>query len=325
MKFVLTIDTEGDNQWDHGRKLTVENIRYVPRFQNLCDKYKIKPTYLVTSEVCVDAFAREIFSEYVHAEKAEIGAHLHAWTTPPFLEKDGYRYNDRYHAFGNELPQVILSEKIRNITHQIENSFGKRPTSFRGGRFGFSKDMASILAENSYLVDSSVTPYVRWTSNEGLPGGIGGPDFIGYSPFPYKYEFSDRSLLEIPVTILPVRFPLNKSSKLAEYYFKKVDNNLLLRTLRKFLFSDQPSWLRPTPDMSMHLFNVLLRQAIGKKLPFFVMMFHSSELMPGCSKYRPDEDSVEKLYEMLESFFEILAEKDIEAVTLTEAVKIHRL
>ena len=42
MKFALTIDTEGDNQWDHGRKLSVDNIKFIPRFQRLCEKYNIK-------------------------------------------------------------------------------------------------------------------------------------------------------------------------------------------------------------------------------------------------------------------------------------------
>ena len=65
MKFLVTIDTEGDNLWDHGRKLGVENIKFVPRFQALCEKYNIRPTYLVTSEVCEDPYAREIFTGYI--------------------------------------------------------------------------------------------------------------------------------------------------------------------------------------------------------------------------------------------------------------------
>jgi hypothetical protein len=130
MEFILTIDTEGDNQWDHGRELTTENIKFVPRFQDLCDKYLIKPTYLVTSEVCEDPFAREIFSDYLLKDKAEIGAHLHSWTTPPYEDKEGYRFNDPNHAFANELPDDLLSRKIKNLTDQIESSFGRRPLSF---------------------------------------------------------------------------------------------------------------------------------------------------------------------------------------------------
>lgn len=325
MKFILTIDTEGDNQWDHGRELTVENIKYVPRFQNLCEKYLIKPTYLVTSEVCEDSFAREFFSDYLLNGKAEIGAHLHSWTTPPFQDKDGYRFNDPNHAFATEFPREILVEKIKNLTNQIGISFGIRPLSFRSGRFGFNEILASILADNSYLVDSSITPFTSWSVNKGLPGGKGGPDFVDKTPFPYKYDFTTCSLLEIPVTILPTRYPLNRNTTIARHYFRNVDNSIFLRVFRKFLFSNQPLWLRPHIWMNIELFNELIIEAIKIKLPYIVMMFHSSELMPGCSIYRTDKDSVEKLYDLLERFFVLLHDKKIPSVTLTEAANSSRL
>lgn len=323
MKFILTIDTEADNQWDHGRELTVENIRFVPRFQDLCNKFFIKPTYLVTSEICEDGFAKEIFTDYLLANTAEIGAHLHSWTTPPFLDKDGYRHNDKNHAFANELSVELLTEKIKNITHHIEASFGKRPLSFRSGRYGFNESVARVLAENCYLVDSSVTPFLDWSANPGIPGGSGGPDFIDNTPFPYRYTFGDSSLLEIPITILPTRFPLNKNKKLARYYFKKVDNNLLIKVFRKFLYRNQPLWFRPHPWMDTNLFDELLNEAIRVELPYIVMMFHSSELMPGSSIYRKDNDSVEQLYNQLEHFFVLLNHKNIASITLSEtAIKM---
>ena len=321
MRFIITIDTEGDNQWDHGRKLTVENIRFVPRFQELCEKYLIKPTYLVTSEVCEDKYARKIFTEYVSGEKAEIGAHLHTWTTAPFLDSDGYRENDPNHAFATELPRNLLAEKIKNLTIQIEKSFGKRPLSFRSGRYGFDRNLAEVLTENSYLVDSSVTPFVSWEEHAGIPGGKGGPDFMDNLPFPTIYNFDTRPLIEIPITILPTRFPLNKSAFLARKYFRNVNNSLVLRGFRKLVFKNQPYWLRPTPDMDIRMFNALLHEATIKRLPFIVMMFHSSELMPGCSSYRPDGESIEKLYELLDAFFIKLRDKEIGSLTLTEAAK----
>jgi hypothetical protein len=321
LNFILTIDTEGDNQWDHGRELTVENIKFVPRFQDLCERFFIRPTYLVTSEVCEDNFAKEIFSEYLLKDKAEIGAHLHPWTTPPFQNKDGYRYNDTNHAFAYEFPEVLLVEKIKNLTDQIETSFGKRPLSFRSGRYGFNEDLARILADNSYLIDSSVTPYTSWSGQKGMPGGGGGPDFVDKTPFPYRYNFAAGSLLEIPVTILPTRFPLNRNKNIAENYFRNVDNNLLLRLFRKLFFSNQPLWLRPLQWMHIGLFDELLKESMNIKLPFIVMMFHSSELMPGGSIYRADKDSIEKLYDLLEHFFVLLHDKNIDSVTLSEAAK----
>ena len=321
MNFILTIDTEGDNQWDHGRELTVENIKFVPRFQDLCEKYLVKPTYLVTSEVCEDNFAKEIFKDYLSNDKAEVGTHLHSWTTPPFHDKDGYRYNDVNHAFATELPEDLLIEKVKNLTNQIETSFGKRPLSFRSGRYGFNENLARVLADNSYLVDSSVTPYTSWSVHHGIPGGKGGTDFIDKTPFPYKYEFPNGSLLEIPITILPTRFPLNRYNTIARQYFRRVDNSLFLRVFRKLLFSKQPLWLRPHLGMDISLFNELLFESINVNLPYIVMMFHSSELMPGSSIYRTDNGSIEKLYDLLKSFFVLLNDKKIVSVTLSEAAK----
>jgi len=325
MKFILTIDTEGDNQWDHGRELSVQNIEFVPRFQELCSNYGIRPTYLVTSEICNDPYSREIFTAYSREDQAEIGAHLHSWTTPPFKDEDGYRENDPEHAFATELSYELMNKKIRNLTEQIEESFCKRPTSFRSGRYGFNNYVAKSLIENGYLVDSSVTPFVSWVAQKGLHGGQGGPDFIRHSPYPYKFRFDGGSITEIPITTLPTKFPLNRHRGVADYYFENVNNSMLLRVLRKLFYRNQPEWLRPTPEADITLFQELINEAVRLKLPFITMMFHSSELMPGCSKYRPDQNSVEELYILLESLFNHLKDKNIASATLSEAAKSIKL
>jgi hypothetical protein len=158
----------------------------------------------------------------------------------------------------------------------------------------------------------------------GLPGGSGGPDFLENDPYPYAFNFGIRSLVEIPITILPTKFPLNKSSKIARSFFRNVDNNLFLRAFRKLLYNNQPLWLRPLPWMDAKQFLQLIIQSIKISLPYIVMMFHSSELMPGCSMYRKSEDDVEKLYELLEVFFVILCDYEINSVTLTEAARCYK-
>ena len=321
MQFIITIDTEGDNQWDHGRDLTVENIKFVPRFHALCEDYGIKPTYLVTSEICNDAYARDLFTGYISDGRAELGAHLHSWSTPPFIDSEGFRENDANHAFASELPYDLLNYKIANLTEQISASFGKRPTSFRSGRYGFNEIVAKSLVANSYIVDSSVTPYVSWEVHKGIPGGKGGPDFIDSSASPYRYSFPNGTITEIPITIMPTRFPLTMSDKLAHYYFRNVNDSVVLRGLRKLFLSNQPVWLRPVPGTDLKLLTQLLNVTIARQLPFMTMMFHSSELMPGCSKYRPDSNSVEELYRLLNGFFKLLAERGIASSTLTQAAQ----
>jgi hypothetical protein len=321
MKFILTIDTEGDNQWDHGIALTSENIRFIPRFQELCNKFSVKPTYLVTSEICEDVYARMIFSEYISNDLAEIGTHLHSWTTPPFLDKDGFRFNDPQHIYASELPEELLEMKLQNITDQIESAFGKRPLSYRSGRYGFNEFIAQSLANKNYLVDTSVTPYTDWTFNKGLSTGHGGPDFLEKTPHPYVYEYNKNYLVEIPVTVLPVAFPLNKSRAFAIHYFRNVDKSFFLKVLRKILFKNQPLWLRPFDWVNINMFETLLKEAFRNKLPYIVMMFHSSELMPGCSMYWKDGEAIDRLYTLLTDFFKLLNQNNIPSLTLTEAAK----
>ena len=325
MNFIITIDTEADNQWDHGRSLTVENIKFIPRFQNLCERYEFTPTYLVTSEVCSDSFARELFSGYVDKKCAEIGAHLHPWTTPPFRDESGYRQNDSTHAYASELPYDLISEKIINLTDQITTSFGRKPTSFRSGRYGFNDVVAKVLIENSYLADSSVTPFVSWSKLSGIPGGNGGPDFLSYSPFPHTIENVDGKIVEMPITIIPTRFPFNINWQMTRSLLRIVNGNLLYRGLKRMHLFNQPVWARPFPGMTINKFHELFLESKRLGLPYLNMMFHSSELMPGCSRYRPDSKSIEELYLLLESIFKLLKKNQIGSLTLTKAAQAYIL
>ena len=319
MKFILTIDTEGDNQWDHGRILSTENIRYVPRVQKQCNEFSIKPTYLLTSDICEDAYAQSLFRGFLESNQAEVGAHLHSWTTPPYYDRIGLKHNDYHHAFASELPVELLNEKLKNLTLQIESAFGAKPRAFRSGRFGFNENVARSLVENGYLVDTSVTPFTSWRGMPGIQDGAGGPDFLSQRPRPFKYEFSTGSLVEIPVTVLPTRFPLNINHKIAERYFRNVGNHLFLRAIRKVFYRFQPLWLSPYNWMDINLLKEVVEEAERLNLPYLVMIFHSSEVMPGCSIYRPTIDSIEELYNLLNDFFTLLKDKGIASSTLTEA------
>lgn len=321
MNFILTIDTAADNQWDTGRELTCENIRTLPRLQNLCEKYLIKPTYLVTSEVCEDSFAREMLCDYTENNQAEVGALLHPWTTPPFFNKEGYRYNDIKHAFPNEMPDDILANKIRYLADQIRTTFGIRPVSFRAGRFGFSESIARILMTNEFIVDSSVTPYVNWSAFQGIPGSKGGPDYINKRPAAYIYNHKGNSLLEIPVTVVPTKFPLNKNNKLADFYFRNLGKNIMLKGLSNMFYRYQPLWLRPYPWMSIEMLDEVVVEAVKQKYPYLVMTIFSGEFTPGCSIYRPDNQATENLFATLEEFFKMITYYSISSVTLTEAAR----
>ena len=302
MRLVVTIDTEADNQWDPGIPVTMRSAAYWAPFQELCERHGVMPTYLVTTEVVEDDRARELLRDWSARGAAEIGAHLHPWTTPPFLDRPGLRYNDRQHSFPCQLPDGLLREKTTVLTEQIAAAFGARPTSYRAGRFGIDTRGARHLADEGYTVDSSVSPLWSWRHYPGL-NGAGGPDFRGHSPEPFRIAGSGgRGLIEIPVTIMTTYRHLRRLPLLLDAY-----RSLPVRAVRKLLLSrwllPQPVWLSPDPRYSSDDLASVWRCAAEAGLDAAVMMFHSTELMPGGSPFRADAQSVRELLQCLDVFF----------------------
>ncbi|HTP13154.1 MAG TPA: hypothetical protein VMM37_05970, partial [Bacteroidota bacterium] len=288
---------------------------------DLCLKYAVTPTYLVTSEVCGDRTAVDMLRSYRNANEAEIGSHLHLWTTPPFHDEVGLRYNDRYHGFVHEVPESLLQQKVEHLTSQVSETFGHRPTSFRSGRFGVNAACFRILLENGYTADSSVTPYVDWSHETGIPGRGGGPDFSRAGAAHYPVATGEKRLVEFPVTILPTKLPFTTSDSLTRWY-GSWGRNRIVRGLKRLSFGQQPVWLRPFPSTSLSSLKEVTGAAQDRKLQFITMMFHSSELKPGCSPYRKDQESVESLFRLLEEFFAFLLERRIPSVTLSAAAAL---
>jgi len=85
-RFVITLDTEPDNEWGRPRVATTENARFVPRFHELCQKAgPFKVSYLLTFEMAEDPFLSDFLAPRLAAGECEVGAHLHPWNTPPLL------------------------------------------------------------------------------------------------------------------------------------------------------------------------------------------------------------------------------------------------
>jgi hypothetical protein len=317
MKLIVTIDTEADNQWDHGRPLSTQNVEYWQPFQDLCEKYAIFPTYLITSEIATNPQAVKFLRPLVEANKAEVGAHLHPWTTPPFRDDPGLRCNDPLHAYPSELPPDLLRDKLEILTNQIEAAIKRRPTSFRAGRFGFDSVCAGILKQLGYMVDSSVTPLISWKKDHGYRGR--GPDFSCEKITPYWVGSEiGNQLLEMPVTILFTiaflkRFPLLQHGY---HLLQKLQSNSLIPLN---LLVPQPLWMRPFRRTTIKHLISGWRTAEQMELQNVIMMFHSSELMPGASKQRPDKESVIRVMGLLEDFFKFITSENGDSVTLTGA------
>src|SRR5436309_5735304 len=108
--FIITIDTEGDDEWARPNPILTRNAAYLPRFQALCDEFGFKTTWLTNYEMAISPefirFGREVIDRNV----GEIGMHLHAWSSPPIKP---LTYDDHAtHPYLIEFPVEVMAAKI---------------------------------------------------------------------------------------------------------------------------------------------------------------------------------------------------------------------
>jgi len=210
MYFIVTVDTEADNQWARKENISLENLKSLPRFQRLAEEYSFRPTYLITYEVAENLEAMRLLSDWQNSGQAEIGAHLHPWTNPPY-EKD-IAWERQVHRFPSELSDKELESKLGALTEKITKNLGQAPVSYRAGRWGFDTRQVRMLEKLGYLADCSITPLVSWAATKGDPTGSGGPDFRAAPISPYYLDYESvihsggSKILEVPLTVLKVFF-----------------------------------------------------------------------------------------------------------------------
>lgn len=297
--FLVSVDTEGDNLWSRPSLIRTENAAHLPRFQALCEKHGIRPTYLVSYEMAVCPVFRAFGRALVARGAAEIGAHPHPWNSPPLSDLTG---DDATHLpYLTDYPEEAIAAKLRYLTALLAETFGIRPVTHRAGRWGFDGRVAALLVSLGYRVDCTVTPGVDWRGLPGAPGGPGGPDYRG---FPERHYFLDLAniaragaspLLEVPVTVR--RF----GGRPAEALRALLPRGTLPRRILDRLFPEE-AWLRPSGGPPARLLRAL-RGCVRDRMPHAQFMIHSSELMPSGHPAIPDGAAVDRLYAEMEALF----------------------
>lgn len=290
--FLLTMDTEGDNLWSYPSEITTRNSQFLPRFQSLCERYGLKPTWLTNHEMACCPRYQEFARDVLKRGQGEIGMHLHAWNSPPVVPTpDSREAQPLLIAF----PEPVIREKVKAITSLLENVFDRKMTSHRAGRWGFNATYARILVENGYTVDCSVTPHVAWHE---------GSDYTNFPEEAYFLNLQDISrpaaagattLLEVPVTI--------RRTSSAARMLNGVSRHLPPLARRAVAHvAPAITWLRPNGRNLKPLLK-LLRQGVQEQQPYVEFILHSSELMPGGSPRFDTEAKIERLYDDLEQLF----------------------
>ena len=307
LHLLVGIDTEGNNQWDASsrERQTFENIYALPRLHERFARHGVRPTYVVTYPVVTDPRSAGTLRGLLATGTCEIGAHHHAWETPPFAAEDARR-----HSYACALPLEQVERQIATLTAAIEQAVGVRPVSYRSGRFGFAAAHVAALERHGYLVESSVAP-LFYEAHKG------GPDFVDAPRCPYFLAYDaatvpgTSNVLEVPVSAgLDRRVP----AWLEHLYGRAPKPYMTRRVLRKLGIA-RMQWLRPSYS-PLEDMKALATRLAGDGVPQLSVLFHSSEAIAGGSPYNRTEAELSSFFDRLDGFLQF-AVCDLGAVPVT--------
>ncbi len=312
-QIIVSVDTEEEGLWGGQYKVdnnTTENLRGLPRFQQVCEQLGVPPTYLIDAPVLSDAVAVGQLKLWQDENRCEVGAHCHAWCNPPLTDTV---VNSRMSYLCNH-PAELQRQKLEWLTEGIARAMGRSPTSYRAGRYGFDHVSAEILDDLGYIVDSSVLPMHDYRSR-------GGPNFLmsNRQPHPWFTDEAKRKLWEIPVTAGFVAGNYENRRELWIKLRKTPWNRLRLAGIADRLGLTRRVKLTPEGTRISDILR-LIRRCHAEGLSTLVLMLHSSSLAVGYSPYAPDADQLEQLYRRIRESIRYAIEKfGYQPVTLSQA------
>lgn len=271
----VAVDTEVDKSptWRTSSPAAFESVRTAVHrdLMPLLERHGARPTFFVSSEVLEDGRSVEALGSL--GERAELASHLHADVIAPerrVFDLDGSMLDD----FQTDYDPATEREKLRTLTDLFTRTMGRRPVSFRAGRWAARSQTLDALEELGYRVDSSVAPLDVRRHRDNV---------VDYTRAPWQpyhparddlRRIGDRAILEVPHTV--VANPLVASLR----------RNLPATRLGGLLLPLR--WLNPGRMSADHMIRTALmleRGCRGARRLSVNVSFHSFELLPGRSPY----------------------------------------
>ena len=307
MHLLVGIDTEGDNQWDAAARANqrFENIYALPNLHALFARHGVRPTYVITYPVATDPRSAAVLRQLLAGSDCEIGAHHHAWETPPCSAEDIAR-----HPYASQLSRAQFDSQLGALTDAIAQAVGTRPVSYRSGRFGFSSDHVAALERHGYQVESSVAP-LFYESHKG------GPEFVEAPLRPYFLAYDSATqpgssdVLEVPVSAA-----LNRTlPKWAQYAYARLPRPYTTKRVLRGMKLLRMRWLRPSYSSFEDMVS-LAGDLHRTGEPVLNVLFHSSETIVGGSPYNRTQAELDAFCDRLERFFRY-ATRELGAIPAT--------
>jgi hypothetical protein len=293
----VVVDTEEEFDWHapFARENTaVTHVREIGRFQDICDRFGVRPIYAIDYPIATNPESVALFSKLLREGRAEIGCHLHTWVNPPFTETVS-----TLTSYQANLPDALQHEKLSTLTARIEESLGVRPRIHKAGRYGFGASTLPILHDLKYEIDASFAPGFDL-------GSDGGPDYSRALTQPGWLDDA-CSVLELPATgglvgalghWSPGIFPVISGAGGRRLKVPGIFSRL--RLLERIRLTPEGHTLAEM----IRLTHALRRQHVSA----FTLTLHSPSLKPGCTPYVRDRSDLDNFLRCFVSFLDFFRE-----------------
>jgi hypothetical protein len=195
-QIVTVVDTEEEFDWSQPFDRGATGVSHLDRIgdlQAVFDAQGVRPVYAVDYIVASTPSSVAALAPIAADGRALVGAHLHPWVTPPFVEEVCAR-----NSYPGNLPLELERDKLESLADRIAESFGNRPTLYSAGRYGIGPNSFAILEQLGFEVDLSPMPGFDYSHD-------GGPDFTWHSHHP-SWVGPSGLVLSIPNTSALVGF-----------------------------------------------------------------------------------------------------------------------
>lgn len=297
---LTTVDAEESFDWSGDFSREADDVRAMAA-QHLAhrvfDRHGVVPIYLVDYPVATQEAGCAPLRELLRDGRCDIGAQLHPWVNPPFLEEIS-----RHNSYVGNLPTALEYEKARRLTEAIAERLGVQPRIFRTGRFGAGRRTGDILKRLGYQVDSSLS--VCWPP-EGTDWQHG---LWAFSAQPHWID-RERTLMEIPASAALVgRLAASQGRRLAPVVFHPLMQRLPLgAALARLGLLER---IRLSPEgITLAEAKRLVRHMAAEGHRVFVVTYHSPSLEPGNTPYTRTADDVRRLLDWLDAFYTFFREE----------------
>ena len=290
-RFTIMVDTEEEFDWSKPFSrdgFTIEAVAALTTAHRRFADWGAPLTYMVDYPIASDRDAVAVLSDLMSDGRSAIGTQLHPWVSPPFDEE-----LNTFNSFAGNLAPGLEVAKIAALTDLIETQFGRRPISYRSGRYGIGPNTLAALSRLGYRIDSSMR--ARYDYRVG-----GGPDFRGIGNEAFRAG-PDGSVAELPLTTVFVGAMRGMGQALhGTLRHLPLVHGVLARTGMLQAIALTPE------DMPVALALEAVRRAVGDGVRLLNFSFHSPSVMPGKTPYVRDAADLMAFYAWWEQVFALL-------------------